>query len=234
MVPAAILLACVTGTIAPLLRRKVFEGFRAPAWTRCVGWAAVLGILVPGVLLSAAMPWCYLPGAIRPLEELRGALSHIDEHRPDHVLILNTSSPMLNLYAWDILNHLSDQPQDVWVLSSACGVFSLERSGEAAFVIRTDRAGWLDNLFVRVIRSKGLKPGHRYETPLFSATLEEMTRKGHDVLAVRFELKRSLDHPGWLFLRWNGKEFEPIDIGAMEIGERRDLADTSDFWKAMF
>lgn len=200
-----------------------------------MGWFAVAGILIPGVLLSAAMPWIFLPGMEKCERELGAVLPCIERHRPEHVLILNTSGFLLTLYAYDTLNHLSEQPQDSWILSSANGVFTLVRIGEASFVIRTDRAGWLDNIFARILRTgRKLKVGRRYETAVFTATLIELTRSGRDVLAVRFDLYRPLDDPGWLFLMWNGEAFEPLDLAALPKGERVKLADTSDLWKAMY
>jgi hypothetical protein len=229
MVSAAFLLAALAAGIGPRARPKLSR------WTRVMGWVALLGILCPGVLLSAAMPWLYMPGFSKPERELRTALPHIEDHEPEHVLILNASSMMLNIYTWDTLNHLSDRPQDVWILSAAHGVFSLERTGESSFTIRTDRAGWLDNIFVRMFRtSSRLKPGRRYETAIFTATLEKLTKSKGDVLAVRFDLERPLDDPGWLFLYWNGEAFVPMDIASRKIGEPVELADTSDLWKAMF
>lgn len=234
MIPASILLAFAVLTIAPLARRTIPKPPPTPRWTRLAGWTAVLGILVPGIILSAIMPWTYLPSLSKPERELRTALPHIEEHQPEHILILNTSGFMLTLYTWDILNNLTDEPQDVWLLSAANGIFSLQRSGEAAFVIRTDRSGWLTNMFARLTRTEPeLNPERRYEKPPFTASFLELTEDGSDVLAVQFELNRSLDDAGWLFLRWDGEGFEPLDIAAFELGETVALADTSDLWKAM-
>ena len=60
-----------------------------------------------------------------------------------------------------------------------------------------------------------------------------MTEDNSDALAVRFELYKPLDYPGWLFLRWNGESFEPLDITELDIGETVELADTSDILKSM-
>lgn len=183
----------------------------------------------------AALPWCYLPSMIKPERELGTALPHIERQEPEHVLVLNTSGFMLTIYTWDTLNYLSKRPVDAWVLSSACGKFSLEKTGEASFVIRTDRSGWLDNMFARLLRVRErLEPGRRYETEHFTATLEKLITSGKDVLSVRFDLRRPLDDPGWMFLRWNGEAFEPLNIAAMQTGATFDLADTSDIWKAMY
>ena len=61
-----------------------------------------------------------------------------------------------------------------------------------------------------------------------------MTKSGRDVLAVRFDFKESLEYEGFLFLRWDGENFIPLDIASLKIGEKTELADTSDLWKAMY
>lgn len=232
MIPASILMAGVAITIGPLVRRIDPRPILPSCWTRFMGWTAMLGVLIPGALLSALMPWLYLPGFCKPERELRTALPILEQRQPEHVLILNTSGFLLTIYTWDTLNFLSDRPQDVWILSSAHGVFKLERTGNSSFEIRTDRSGWLDNFFARIFRTEPrLREGRRYETALFSATLKELNKAGTDVLAVRFELNRPLDHPGWLFLRWTGESFAPLDIKQLSIGETTELADTSDLWK---
>ena len=153
----------------------------------------------------------------------------------EHDVLLNTSSLMLTVYTWDIINYISDEPQNVWTLSSGNGVYSLERVGDSSFVIRTDRSGWLNNFFARLLRTKStLTPGRTYQTPVFSATLIELTKSGRDALAVRFDFNLPLDDPAYLFLRWNGEAFEPVNIIGFKIGEKLELADTSDLWNMMY
>jgi hypothetical protein len=234
MIPAGILIALVAATIAPLARRLFPRSPIAPRWTRFIGWFALLGILFPGALVSAYMPWAVLPAFARPEKQLLTALPYLKQNRPENVVILNTSDFMLTFYPWDILNYHSEHPRVVWPLSAANGVFSLERSGESSFTIRTDRAGWLDNFFARIMRKDPqFSVGYRYEMTLFTATLTELTDDGSDVLSVRFDFKRPLDDPGCLFLFWNEQAFAPLDIAALEIGQRIKLADTSDLLKAM-
>jgi hypothetical protein len=235
MVFAAILLAVMAASIGPLARRIVPELPRQSRWTRVMGWVAVCVVLIPGTVLSAFMPWAYLPGLDKPEEDLRTALPYIEQYQPEHILILNTSSFMLTPYTYDVINYISESSQEVWLLSAANGIFSLERSGDSTFIIRMDRAGWLTNMFARIFRTKpNLKLGAKYETPIFTATLEKMTANGKDVLEVSFNLKEPLDYPGWLFLRWNGKAFEPLDISALKLNETVELANTSDLWKSMY
>ena len=234
-VAAAIILAFIAQAIGPLVRRLALPLPAMPRWTRTMGWVAVVWVLVPGILFSAVVPWSYLASFSKPQKELSTVLPHIEERRPEHVMLLNTSSLMLTVYTWDVINHLSDEPQDVWTLSSGNGVYSLERVGDSSFVIRSDRSGWLDNFFARLLRTKPtLEPGRSYRTPLFTATLLELTKSRRDALAVRFDFKQPLDETAYLFLRWNGEAFEPVNIAGLQIGESIELADTSDLWKMMY
>ena len=235
MIPACILLAFVAITIKPIARRlRNIEpvNFR---WTRFMGWVAVIVVLIPGVLFSVVMPWSYMPGFTKTEKDLRTALPHIEQTNPEHIVILNTSGFMNTIYVRDVLYFITKKPIDVWTLSSANGVFSLEKASDSSFVISTDRSGWLDNMFARLFRTRSkLKEGRRYETPLFSATLIRLTKSKRDVLVARFDFNESINGNEFLFLQWNGSAFIPIDFDALEIGKKIRLADTSDILKSMF
>ncbi|UCD63123.1 MAG: glycosyltransferase family 39 protein [Candidatus Zixiibacteriota bacterium] len=234
LVVACMLIAMVAGSIGPIARRLKPESPLRPRWTRFIGWIAVIIVLIPGTLLSTVRPWLMVPSFGRNEAELLTALPHIERERPEHTLILNTSSSMLCLYTWDILNYHLDSPEHIWLLSAASGVFSLERTGDSSFVIRTDRHGWLDSWFARVMRTeKNLHAGQQYHTAAFTATLLEMTGDGSDVLTARFDLVSALNDERWLFLYWNGQAFEPLDIAQFKVGQAMELADTSDLFKTM-
>ncbi|MFC1475733.1 ArnT family glycosyltransferase [Candidatus Zixiibacteriota bacterium] len=231
LVPASVLLATVAVTIAPLAKRLAAQTFTGARWTRIMGWAVVVGVLIPGVILSAAWPWAYLPGFELPEKELRTAMPWIEKKQPEHVLMLNTSGFMNAVYVWDILNHLSRDPLDVHVLSSANGIIDLEKRGDSSLVIRTDRVGWLDNFMARLVRSKEeFVIGRRYATPLFAAIVKKITPDGKDVLEVQFDFNRSLADAGLLFMRWNGVHYEPLDMSNLANGNIVRLADTSKLW----
>ena len=117
------------------------------------------------------------------------------------------------------------------LLSSCNALMTVERVDERSFVLRADRAGWLSNMFARVMRTTPvLTPGATYHQEGFEATLLELTADGTDALAVRFDLdpKRPM-----LLMRWNGKTFEKFDLNAIEMGKHQVLADTSDVWASM-
>jgi hypothetical protein len=234
MIPGAVLLTAVAGHIAPLARRGARLGESSSRWLRVMGWVAVVGVLLPGLVQSLLYPFMYAESFGRPVRELRSAYVQVLDRRPEHTILLNTSGMMLTLYTWDIMNSFSDAPLDIWTLSSANGRFSLKRVGEKSFAIKTDRSGWLSNIFARLFRvNKELRAGRRYETPLFTATLLELSGSARDVYEVEFEFADDLDSESLLFLKWNGRSFEPVDIDSLEPGEEIELADTSDLWRSM-
>lgn len=234
MIFASILIACVLSSIGPMARRIYPDLPVHPRLTRIVGWMAVGTILIPGIIISIIRPALMDEAFARTERELVTAIPHVEQRQPEDIIILNASGFGPALYSWDILNYHAQGPLDVWLLSAANGVFSLQREDDSSFVIQTDRHGWIDNWFARVMRTgEPLYAGREYETRVFTATILELVDDGSDVLSVRFDLKRSLDDPGWLFLRWNGKAFEPLDIAGLKVGETIELADTSDIWKSM-
>lgn len=231
LVPASVLLATVIITIGPLARRIREQTFVGVRWTRLMGWVVLVGVLIPGIMLSAAWPWVYLPGFELPEKELGTAIPWIEKKQPEYVLMLNTSGFMNSVYVWDILNHLSRDPLDVHVLSSANGLIDLEKRGDSSLAIRIDRPGWLDNFMARLVRSEEeFVTGRRYETPLFTAIVRKTTPDRTDVLEVQFDFNRPLNDGGLLFLRWNGDIYEPFNVSALESGEIVHLANTSKLW----
>lgn len=231
-VGAAVLLGCMIVQIGPLARRMLPET-RPGKLARAGGWLALLAVVVPGAALSAYYPYIMLPSLVAPERQALTALPHIREGRPDHVVVLNTSGSFMTLYASGVLEYHQGEYIDLRLLSSCNGVLSVERVPGDSFVIRSDRVGWLSNTFARIFRTRPLAAERVYDTDLFQATLVELTPDGSDVLAVRFDLKRPLDDPLLLFLYWNGREFEPLDLASLAPGTSLELADTSDIWAAM-
>lgn len=229
---AAALLGCMVVQIGPLARR-VLPGPRPDKLARAGGWLALLGVVVPGAVLSAYYPQIMLPSLVAPERQALTALPPIRERRPAHVLVLNTSGMFMTLYASGVLEHHEGEYIDLRLFSSCDGVLSVERLPGDSFVIRSDRAGWLSNMFARIVRTRPLAAGRVYDTDLFQATLLELTADGSDVLAVRFDLKRPLDDPSLLFLYWNGRGFEALDLASMALHESLELADTSDIWASV-
>lgn len=235
VIGSSILLALLLVQIGPIARRVALGSLPPPVITRIVGWAALVCILVPGVVLSAATPLMYARAFQKPNRQTATMFPHVDSRDLDHVVVLNTVGPVHTFYLTPLVMHHVGRPIDVRVLSSMNGVVSVERLNERSFVLRTDRKGWLTNMFAGLLRSaKPPEPGRVYEKGLLTVTLVEMTPDGRDVLAVRFDMDRPLDDPGVLFMQWDGQTFRPIDLAALPAGETITLADTSDVWASMW
>jgi len=234
-VTASLLLALLIVQIRPIARRVTPAASRAPLPTRLAGWAALLCVLIPGIVLSAIMPFLYLPSNEKIREEALTAVPHIEARNPDYALLLNTSGFFQTFYPSTIIDFYTSKDVDVRVLSALNGVVSVQRLDDRSFTVRTDRAGWLTNLFGKMLRPPGsLTPGRVYEKDPVTASFVEMTADGGDVLAVRFEIDRPLDDPSLLFLQWNGEAFIPVDLAELPPGESVTLADTSDVWASLW
>ncbi len=160
---------------------------------------------------------------------------HLAERDAEHLCVLNTPGAMHTFYLQPIIEFYAKPSLDVRVLSSMNGVLSVERVDDRSFVLRADRAGWLTNMFARILRSPGRpKPGRVFERDILTATFVEMSRGGRDVVAVRFDMDRPLDDASLLFMQWDGESFRPIDLAALPVGEVVTLADTSDVWASMW
>jgi hypothetical protein len=141
---------------------------------------------------------------------------------------------MPTFYVGGIFEHHIGRPVPTRVLSGLNGMMSIERVDERTLILRTDRTGWLDNMFARIVRATpGFAVGQQYSNADFTATLERLTADTQDVLDVRFDFSRSLADPELLFLTWNGHHLVPINVALLAAGTRVPLADTSDVWKSM-
>ncbi|MBM4081045.1 MAG: hypothetical protein FJ278_15180 [Planctomycetes bacterium] len=262
-VPASYLLARLLTAIPPLARRLqdarprmsagrpelvresgpqqvgASSGGRAqPLGTRVGGWYVLLGLLLPGAILSAYVPYQFLPSLQKSERDVLTGLDAVRRHaarQPDaQVIVLNTSSFMLAFYVGEIYEQRLTRPIPTYVLSSLNGKVTLERIGPRSFLVRTDRPGWLSNVIASAVRNDWpLDAGRVYRRKLFDATLIELTPDGRDALAVRFDFQRPLDDPSLLFLAWDGQRFSPLNPATLELTRPIPLADTSDVWKSM-
>ncbi len=232
---SSVLLAMLCVEIGPIRRRSSAGTQRAPFRARAAGWATILVVLVPGVLLSIGYPFAYVPSGKSLRENVLTAVTHVEDRQARLALLLNAPGIFYVFYPPTIVDFYVDREVDVRVLSALNGVVSVERSDERSFVIRTDRDGWLTNLFSKILRSARLpEPGTVFEKRRLTAEVLEMTAGGTDVAAVRFELDRTLDDPDLLLLQWDGATYRPIDLASLPVGERVVLADTSDLWASMW
>lgn len=233
-VGASFLLAVPLGSILPLAGRIISHVFPGPLWTRAFGWYVLVGVLIAGALLSALYPYSFAPGFTMLERETMTALPHMEERKPQHTIMLNTSGVMNTFYPPIIIEYHRRQPTDVRILCSCNAIVTIERTGDESFVIRSDRPGWLSNFFARALRVEPvLQQGRVYRNDLFSATLLRLTDDRLDTLAVRFDMHTSLSDDSILFLYWDRRAFRPIDLAALPVGERKQLADTSNVWASL-
>ncbi len=236
-VGASYVLAALIAETRPLLRLQPARPL-APRFTRAWGWYLLVGVVVPGVVAAAMMPFMFVPSFERLDRDAAGAIPAVQAHlqgRPGGTIVmLNLPGPMQTFYAGGILEHHLGRPVPTRVLSALNGVMSIERIDDRSFILRTDRPGWLDNMFARIVRvTPGLVPGGRYSNDDFDATLVRLTPDRQDVLDVRFDFRSGLADARRLFLSWNGSRLAPIDVASLPRATRVPLADTSDVWKSM-
>jgi hypothetical protein len=234
-VAASILLALLVERIGFVARRLAPDSSPAARPTRVGGWLALVVVLVPGVLLSATMPFAYLPSFQKLGRDAITAVPHIAERQPKHVVILNTPGSMHCFYMQPTLEHQVGRALDVRVLSSMNGIMSVEPAGERELLVHTDRAGWLTNPFASALARPGApRLGKVFEEELFTATPVALTEDQTDVATVHFRMNLSLDDPSVLILAWDGTAFVPFDPTTKEAGQETLLADTSDVWASMW
>ncbi|MGE5362134.1 MAG: hypothetical protein ACM3NQ_24215 [Bacteroidales bacterium] len=235
-VGASYVLAVLIAEIEPIARRRGAP--LAPRFTRIWGWYLLGGVVLPGLVMAALMPFVFVPSLERVNRDVSSAVpavhAHLRAHPGGTIVVLNLPGPYPTFYVGGILEHHLGQPVATRVLSALNGVMSVERVGDRSFVLRTDRGGWLDNFFARIVRlTPGFSLGRRYSNRDFDATLARLTPGGRDVLDVRFDFATALADPNLLFLSWNGERLAPIDVASLPRDTRVPLADTSDVWKSM-
>ena len=179
--------------------------------------------MLSGAILSALLPSQLIAGMRPYLEDPRPAAPHVSSANT-HVVILNARDGFSLLLTPTLLRDCVDADVDVHILSTHRGRFTVERTGAASFVLRTDRKGWLTDFFARMFRSEPkLTPGRTYPGPLFDATLVELTADGDDAIAARFEFHQPLADERILFLYWDGRAFRPLALHELTPGDSKRL-----------
>lgn len=234
-VPASVLLALLLVRIRPLAQRLAPAEPPSTPVTRWVGWAVLLCVAVPGVILSIVWPLLYLRSAERPRHDAQTILPAVAARQPDYVFLLNTPGFMHTIFLSPIIEYYAERPLEARVLSSMNGVMQVARVDERSFILRADRKGWLTNLFAGMLRApRPLRPGRVYDQGVMTATLLELSPDRRDVLAVQFTFRRPLDDQRTLFAYWDGTAFRKLDLLDLPLGEHQTLADTSDVWASMW
>lgn len=230
---AALLFAMAIAGVGFVALRFSPDVADAPRRVRAFGVYVLAGVLLPGVVMSAAMPFAFRESLAKPELQALTAVTAIHRRAPKDVIVLNTPGMFSTFYVGAVLDYHLSEPIRTHVLSSANALVTIEKVGPDAFVLRMDRPGWLTNMFARVARvTPRLTAGATYPTEHFTARLVELTPDGTDTLAVEFQLHPRPGHEV-LLLTWNGTAFEAFDLDAVELGKHTVLADTSDVFSSM-
>lgn len=188
-----------------------------------------------GFVLSFTMPYSFVDSLKKPMVRLDSAVKEIRKQEVSEVIIINTSGFFDTIYPHGILRYQTGKKINVRLLSSCNGILSLKKESEDTFVLSTDRDGWLSNMFSRLVRTNPNPTiGQKYTTPIFTATILELSPSKKDILKVRFQFFRNFsENFNLLFLSWNGEEYIKIELSSLRTGKVYRLADTSDVWKSL-
>jgi hypothetical protein len=205
----------------PLLARQFnHDALGAPRIARIFGWYLLIGVVVLGLLISAATPFTYVKYSRNYLDRLSTAATHVSES-DEQIIILNAPDFFALLMTDTLMEQEAGRSLDTYILSAHNAKVSIERTGERSFIITMDKKGWLTNFLAEAFRSQPkLEKGRIYRGSLFDATLLELTEDQTEVLSVQFDWHRPLKSPNMLFLYWNGTSFQPLDMESLPIAEQ--------------
>jgi hypothetical protein len=183
------------------------------------GWYLLVSTLIGPLVLLFIYPSMWIPGLRLPEQTVLDSLPLIDEGDHQHIVYLNTDSSYNTFYLPDIYRYHRGQYVDLRLLSSFNGHVWARQEGERVLGVKTDGAGWLNNMFARVVRvTPQFAVGDVYTTPLFTATILTITPDGQDVQQVRFEFALPLDDPSLVLLYYDGhgyRRWEPAPEWAL-------------------
>jgi hypothetical protein len=195
--------------IPPLRRRFTPDapnGVRilGPAW----GWYLLVSALILPLILLVVYPFMWIPGLRWPEQTMLDTLPFIDERQHEHVVYLNTNSSFNTFYLPDVYRYHRGEWTDLRVLSSFNGRVRARQESERALVLKTEDAGWLGNMFARIVRfSPEFEVGDVYTTETFTATILDVTPDKKDVQEVRFEFELPLDDRSVVLIYCDGATY---------------------------
>jgi hypothetical protein len=173
------------------------------------GWYLLISALILPLILLFVYPSMWIPGLQLPEKTVLNSLALIDKDSHEHVIYLNTDSSFNTFYLPDIYRYHRGEYIDLRMLSSFNGRVWARQESDRVLVLKTEDAGWLNNMFARTLRlSPVFTQSDTYKTPLFIATILSVTPDEKDVQAVRFEFVQPLDDPSTVFLYYDGETFQ--------------------------
>ncbi len=175
-----------------------------PVW----GWYLLVSALVVPVILLFIYPWMWIPGLQWPEQTVLDSLPLIDEGTHEHVVYLNTNSSFNTFYLPDIYRYHRGEYIDLLLLSSFNGRVWARQESERVLMLKTEDAGWLSNMFARILRvTPEFAVGDVYTTQFFTATISAVAPDRRDVQEVRFEFLLPLQDPSLVLLYYDGQTY---------------------------
>ncbi|HLL81725.1 MAG TPA: hypothetical protein VK420_03700 [Longimicrobium sp.] len=214
-----LLVASLGGAVAVTLAlRDAWRRWKGTARERRGARAVVALVGVPHLVLSPlffnAGP-LVLKGLMDGLRETVQALYQQEGCCEDRELVVLAGSDFTaSLDAPMLIVYESLPPPKRWrVLSIAPCTHRVERTGPATLELSCVDGQMLATEFEHLFRAPryALGKGARVELPDITATVLEDTPEG-GVERVRFDFRRPLEDPGYLFLSWRGGYFRPTAL----------------------
>jgi hypothetical protein len=172
------------------------------------GWYLLISALILPLILLFIYPSMWIPGLKLPENTVLNSLAIIDHEVHEHVIYLNTDSSFNTFYLPDIYRYHRGSYIDLRMLSSFNGHVWAKQESDHVLMLKTENSGWLSNMFARTLRlTPVLTENTTYITPLFAATILDVSPDGKDVQEVSFEFVNTLDDPSMVFLYYDGHTF---------------------------
>ncbi|MBM4175710.1 MAG: glycosyltransferase family 39 protein [Ignavibacteria bacterium] len=156
----------------------------------------------------------------------------IANEKNDKIVYLNTTGQFPTFYINDIIRYHFKEYKDVHILSSFNGKIWVQQISENSFALKTNKSGWLSNMFAKIVRTlPKIEVGRKYANELFTATIVQTTLDHEDALWVKFDFNQFLDNI--LFIYYDGSEFHELKFDGTKMEVWQFLGDTSDIMKSM-
>jgi len=156
----------------------------------------------------------------------------IANEKNDKIVYLNTTGQFPTFYINDIIRYHFKEYKDVHILSSFNGKIWVQQISENSFALKTNKSGWLSNMFAKIVRTlPKIEVGRKYANELFTATIVQTTLDHEHALWVKFDFNQFLDNI--LFIYYDGSEFHELKFDGTKMEVWQFLGDTSDIMKSM-
>lgn len=194
----------------------------------------LLSSVIISLILMIAEPASYSSGAQKPEIYTLQSKEIADKYNAEKIFLINAPGSLNLLYLTDIYRFHAEKYVDLYVLYGGDGKSWLKKENDSTISIKTDKKGWLTNMFAMLTRNDPyVKKNDIYLSQDFNVIIKETTPQNDDVLEAQFQFRSILTSPGIALLYFNGDKVQYFDINSAEINEWIFLGDTSDVLKTM-